>query len=229
MFKVIRLRTILIVVAFVLSVVLVSVGIATTSVEESPKPIYTIVLDAGHGGRDDGCSGANGTKESEINLKVAKILEGYLKTLGVRVVMTRLDGNGLYKSNATNFKVSDMEKRIEIITDAKPDMVISIHQNAYSDPSQHGAQAFFQPSDETSKIFAESVQTQLISVLNSPRLSASAGDYYILNETPYPAVLVECGYLTNPAEESLLRTTDYQQKVAYAIMCGVVKYLNFVR
>lgn len=226
MIKVIKLRTILIVIAFILSCVLVSVGIAVATNKESPKPTYTIVVDAGHGGRDDGCSGKNGTKESEINLKIAKVLKNNLETLGIRVVMTRSDGNGLYSSNATNFKQSDMDKRMEIIRSAKPDMVISIHQNSYTDESLRGAQAFYQENDETSKGFAESIQSQLINILNTPRLESNKGDYYILKESELPAVIVECGYLTNAEEEKLLNTEDYQNKVAYAIMCGVVKYFE---
>ena len=177
-------------------------------------------------GRDDGCSGVNGTKESIINLKISKTLKTYLETLGINVVMTRQDSNGLYEANVDNYKQSDMAKRIEIIEEANPDMVISIHQNSFSDSSQCGAQAFYQEGDEKSKAFAESVQSQLISQLPNARSEANFGDYYLLKESNVSSVLVECGYLTNANEEELLNSTDYQNKVAYSIMCGVVKYFE---
>lgn len=227
MFKVFKLKSVMLVLAIMITSVLCSVGIVhAVAKEDVPKPVYTIVIDAGHGGRDNGCSGSNGSKESEINLDISKKLQMYLHSLGVRVVMTRLDGNGLYSANADNYKQSDMEKRIEIINEASPDMVISIHQNSYADSSQRGAQVFYKESDDISLGFANSVQTQLLSQLTSARKEANAGDYYILNECSVPAIIVECGYLTNVDDEQLLMSDDYQSKVAYAIMCGVVKYFD---
>lgn len=226
MFKVIKLKTIIVVLC-ILVIVGVSLGVViTVGKGDSPKPICTIVVDAGHGGRDKGCSGANGTSESDINLSISKKLKTYLETLGVRVVMTRSDGNGLYRADADNYKLSDMQKRIEIINDTSPDMVISVHQNSYSDTSQKGAQVFYQEGDDVSFEFAGSVQSQLLMQLPNARLEHNAGDYYLLKECGLPAVLVECGYLTNAEEEALLASDEYQSQVAYAIMCGVVKYFD---
>ena len=203
-----------------------SIGVVRAVDKKSPKPVYTIVIDSGHGGRDNGCSGKNGSIESEINLNISRKLKTYLETLGIRIVMTRSDGNGLYKADAENYKLSDMEKRIEIINNAKPDMVISIHQNSYTDNSQRGAQAFYREGDDLSMEFATSIQSQLLSQLPSARMEANDGDYYILNECAVPAVIVECGYLTNTEEEGLLMTEEYRSKVAYAITCGVIKYFD---
>ena len=227
MFKTIKLKNLIIAISLIVASILCSIGIV--SVVESkniPRPKYVIVLDAGHGGRDDGSIGVSGTKESEINLKIARTLKVYLETLGIKVILTRSDGNGLYDANAQNFKVSDMEKRVEIIGKANPDMVISIHCNAYIDSTQIGAQAFFQEADKTSEAFAECLQSQLISQIENARKSHSKGDYYLLKESPCSAVLVECGYLSNPIEEKLLNSVAYQNKISYAIMCGVVKYFN---
>ena len=227
MFKILKLKNLIIAICLIVTSILCSIGIV--SVVESkdiPKPKYVIVLDAGHGGRDEGCLGVTGTKESEINLKIAKTLKVYLETLGIKVVLTRSDGNGLYDANAQNFKVSDMENRVEIIKKANPDMVISIHCNSYTDSTQIGAQAFFQESDEKSEAFAACVQNQLISQIENARKSHSKGDYYLLKESPSPAILVECGYLSNLTEEKLLNSVTYQNKISYAIMCGVVKYFN---
>lgn len=227
MFKVFRLKPILVFVGIFMVSVLLSVGIVGAIKEDNvPRPTYTIVVDAGHGGRDNGCSGGAGTIESDINLKIAKILKNNLETFGIKVVMTRMDGNGLYDAGVENYKQSDMNKRMEIINESNPDMVISIHQNSFSGSSQRGAQAFYQEGDKESLRFAESVQSQLLRQLPGARSECNHGDYYILKESKLPAVLIECGYLTNPDEEILLNSSEYQDKVAYAIMCGVVKYYN---
>ena len=227
MFKTIKLKSVLVALFLVITSILCSVGIvAVVESKAIPKPKYIIVIDAGHGGRDDGCKGVAGTKESEINLKIAKTLKVYLETLDIKVVLTRSDGNGLYESNATNYKASDMAKRVEIIKQARANMVISIHCNSYSDSSQCGAQAFFQEDDEVSQKFAESVQSQLNKQLKNARDFANKGDYYLLKESPATAILVECGYLSNAEEEKLLNSTSHQNKIAYAIMCGVVEYFN---
>lgn len=226
MFKVLKLKPIMVGVALVLISVFLGVGIVAVSSDNVPKSQYTIVIDAGHGGRDDGCTGVSGTKESEINLSIARMLKDNLETLGINVVMTRCDGNGLYKSNVTNFKKSDMSERIKIIEKALADMVISIHQNSYLDSRQRGAQVFYQENDNDSRAFADSVQSQLILQLPNARKECNKGDYYLLKESHVPAVLIECGYLSNEEEEKLLASIDYQQKVSYAIMCGVVKYFG---
>ena len=227
MIRVVKLKPILIAIVVVVITVMTSVGVIMVSGKEAiPRTTFTIVVDAGHGGRDDGCSGKGGVKESEINLKIAKLLKTYLETLDINVVMTRCDGNGLYDAGVDNYKQSDMEKRLKIIEEANPNMVISIHQNSFADSSQRGAQAFYQENDEVSRAFAESVQNQLIAQLSGARLEANDGDYYLLKEASLPAIIVECGYLSNVEEEQLLNTSDYQEKVAYAIMCGVVKYFG---
>ena len=227
MFKTIKLKSVLVALFLIITSILCSVGIvAVVESKAIPKPKYVIVIDAGHGGRDDGCKGVAGTKESEINLKIAKTLKVYLETLDIKVVLTRSDGNGLYESNATNYKASDMAKRVEIIKQARANMVISIHCNSYSDSSQCGAQTFFQEDDEVSQKFAESVQSQLNKQLKNARDFANKGDYYLLKESPATAILVECGYLSNAEEEKLLNSTSHQNKIAYAIMCGVVEYFN---
>jgi N-acetylmuramoyl-L-alanine amidase len=227
MFKIIKLKSVLLVLVVAMVSVTLSIGIVKAVGQvDSPRPIYTIVVDSGHGGRDNGCSGSQGSIESEINLEVAKKLKSYIESFGIRVVMTRSDGNGLYESNVDNYKQSDMQKRLEIINNASPDMVISIHQNSYRDSSQRGAQVFYQEEDDGSMGFANSIQSQLLSQLPEARQESNRGDYYILKECGLPAVLVECGYLTNTEEERLLMTEEYQSKVAYAIMCGVVKYFD---
>ena len=217
----------LLIIAIIIICVIISLGIVSvTEFTNSPFRPYTIVLDAGHGGRDNGCQGANGTIESEINLQITKILEQMLKDFGFRVILTRTDEKGLYDENATNYKVSDMEKRVNIIRRAKPDFVVSIHQNSYSNTHQKGAQVFWQEKNSDSENFAKAIQEALVSQIPNARQEANFGDYYILKESPTSAVIVECGYLTNPEEEALLQSPEYQEKIAYAIVCGIVKYFD---
>lgn len=140
--------------------------------------------------------------------------------------MTRCDGNGLYKSNVDNYKKSDMEERVKIIENANPDMVISIHCNSYADKSVSGAQAYYHDKDEVGRNFAEVVQGVLKSQLANARSEIGKGDYYLLKESGVPAIIVECGYLTNVQDEINLQTNDYQNRISYAIMCGVIKYFD---
>ena len=227
MIKVIKAKNIFIILAIFLVSLILSIGIiAVTEYTETPFLPYKIVLDAGHGGRDNGCSGANGSIESDINLDITLHLKEILQDFGFDVILTRSDKNGLYDQNATNYKVSDMEKRKAIITKSNPDFVISIHQNSYPDTSLKGAQAFYKKGNDECKALASAIQETLVSQIPNAKKEANFGDYYILNESPANAVIVECGYLTNPEEESLLTDTEYQQKLAYAIACGIVKYFD---
>lgn len=181
----------------------------------------TVVIDAGHGGIDGGVSGVNsGIKESQINLAIAKSLKNYLERSGYSVVMTRSNNDGLYDSSASNKKRSDMEKRRQIIERAKPDLVVSIHQNYYPLSSVKGAQVFYSENSETGRAYATVMQNALNGSLGCER-AVKSGDYFVLNATAYPALLIECGFLSNPEEERLLVKATYQKKIAYAIFGAI--------
>ena len=185
-----------------------------------------IVLDAGHGGIDAGVTGVlTKTKESELNLAVVKKLEKYLLGAGMSVVLTRSTDAGLYGIANKNLKRKDMEKRREIIENAKPSLVVSVHMNKYSLSERRGAQVFYKKGDESAKILADSVQDCFNSMEEAVReCSALTGDYYILNCTNYPSIIAECGFLSNPQDEALLITDEYQDAVAYTIFKGIVGY-----
>ena len=192
-----------------------------------PKFNYTIVIDAGHGGRDAGCSGVNtDVKESDLNLAISKKLQKYLCDFGFNVVMTRQSQDGLYSENVNNFKKDDMSKREKIINECNADMLISIHLNSYSTMSERGAQAFFEETNNDSILLSNSIQTQLVNNVPNARKNANKGDYYILKTKNIPCSLVECGFLSNPEEEALLITEEHQKQVAYAIFCGIIDYIN---
>ena len=197
-----------------------------TQADSLVKFNYTIVVDSGHGGRDAGASGINtGAKESDISLAISKKLQQYLINFGFDVVMTRETSDGLYSETATNFKKDDMEKRSKLINKSNADMIVSIHLNSFPGISEKGAQAFYEPSNEKSISLSNHIRNQLVNNLPNARENTNKGDYYILKtKSDIPCSLIECGFLSNPDEEALLITEEYQQKVAYAIFCGIVEY-----
>lgn len=180
----------------------------------------TIVIDPGHGGIDGGVVGVNtGKKESDVNLGISLSLRHFLREAGYTVVMTRESDVDLAESGQP-FKKSDMQARKKIIDDASPDFVLSVHQNSYPRKDISGAQVFYAPGSEQGKENANKVQSVLNGALSSDRV-AKSGDYYILQCSGAPSLLVECGFLSNPTEEALLVTTEYQQKVAYALCTSI--------
>jgi len=211
-----------------LCVVIVFVLVVSIMTKPASTPMYeyTIVIDAGHGGIDGGVVGVSGeTKESDINLEYALRLGEYFESMSVNVVYTRTTKDGLYSAFSDNKKADDMKERQKIIEKAKPDLVISIHQNGYISPNQRGITAFFNPKIEASKQLATIMQDRFKENIEHARSEALAGDYYILNCTNYVGVLVECGFLTNAEDEALLKTKEYKEKVCYQIFSSVIKYL----
>lgn len=188
---------------------------------------FVVVLDAGHGGKDPGKIGINGSIESEINLSIVLKLQKYLEENGVTVVLTRNDDNGLYDEGASNKKRSDMQRRCEIVNEVNPDMLVSIHQNSYSSEGVKGAQVFYYKNSQDGEKIAKIIQDCLIKEVDNDngREHKENSNYYILKNVECPAVIIECGFLSNPSEAELLVTTEYQEKLAIAIGNGVIKYL----
>ena len=185
----------------------------------------TVVIDPGHGGRDGGVVGSStGEKESDINLGIAKSLRHFLREAGYEVVMTRESDVDL-ATDGEGFKKSDMLARKAIIDEAAPDLVVSVHQNFYPMKDVHGAQVFYAASSSEGREYAERMQSVLNASLDCDR-EAKSGDYYILQCSSSPSLLVECGFLSNPTDEANLVTAAYQQKVAYAIATGVRSLLE---
>ena len=191
-----------------------------------PKSKYTIVIDAGHGGRDGGSIGANGSVEKELNLDYAKSLQKLLTKSGINVVMTRSTDNGLYNEKADNKKLSDMRSRRDIINNSTPDLVISIHMNSFPLDSCKGAKTFYQIGSNTSFEAAKSIQNSLNYYVPNASKTVSSGDYYILNCTKYTSVLIECGFLSSPEEEHLLTSDAYREEFTYSIYRGIMLYLG---
>lgn len=187
-----------------------------------------VVIDAGHGGTDPGKIGVGGSKEKDINLIIAKKVKSYLEANDVRVIMTREEDKELCPENASSRKVQDMKKRIEIIEEAAPRLVVSIHQNSYTEEYVKGAQVFYYENSEEGEKLAATLQQELIDSLKpeKARQIKANSSYYLLKKTKVPIVIAECGFLSNYEEERLLNTEEYQDKVAWAIHMGIIKYLN---
>lgn len=141
---------------------------------------------------DPGKVAADKTEEKDINLAISKKLESKLKENGISVLMTREDDSGLYDENSTNKKAEDMKKRVEIINESKPTLVVSIHQNSYTDPSVKGAQVFYYTHSDASKKIAEDMQELLREVdTGNTRQAKADSTYYMLKKTEVPTVIIE--------------------------------------
>ena len=215
--------------AILLGIILIcsAVGVCfAVKATSSPKPEHTIVIDAGHGGRDGGTVGSGGAIESRLNLDYALTLKQMCESFGFGVVMTRENMNGLYDENAPNKKRSEMEKRKKIIDESDADIVISLHMNGFPLPSAEGAQVFYGKGNEAGQALAESVTTSLSRDFESARDYCTVGDYFVLNCTDKAGVLVECGFLSNSSEEKLLQSREYRQKFCYSLLYGIITYFQ---
>ena len=186
------------------------------------------MIDAGHGGFDPGKVGIDGQLEKDINLSIAKKLKAYLEASDVNVVMTRDTDTGLYQSGDSHKKVSDMRRRCDIINEARPDLVVSIHQNSYHQEEINGGQVFYYKTSQNGKRLAEILQERFDYVLGEAnrRVAKANDNYYLLLHVKEPIVIVECGFLSNRKEAKALESEDYQDRMAWTIHMGVMEYLN---
>jgi len=201
--------------------------VSASSLASQTRPIFTIVVDPGHGGLDPGSIGyKTKTKESDINLAVSLLLEKKLSDFGFNVVLTRQTKDGLYGISTKNYKKRDMQKRKDIINAINPNLVVSVHMNSYVRHNLRGAQVFYDKHSTESEQLALAIQDQFAERLPASDKGISIGDYYMLKCTPAPSVIAECGFLSNEADEKLLITKEYQEKLADCIFKGIVAYLN---
>ncbi len=210
---------VMIVAQFVLTAVLCSNLFRPVSLVD-----LTVVVDAGHGGVDGGVQSQSGVKESDLNLDYAKTLGEFFERCGFNVVYTRKTHDGLYGLATNGFKMRDMKKRKEIICDATPHFVISIHMNKFAQSSRSGPQVFFQQDNADGCLLAQSIQS-VFNRFTGNEHEAIAGDYYICRESPCAAVIVECGFLSNGEETKKLQTESYRRQLCEKIFEGVMLYL----
>ena len=184
---------------------------------------YTVVIDAGHGGDDPGAIGSS-TKieEADINLTIAKKLRNELKLLGMTVIMTRENHHALAQT-----KAADMQKRREIIEASNQDITVSIHQNFFEDSSVSGPQVFYAEGSAEGEKLATAIQNAMNKeLLPAKNRVQKSSNYYIVQSGTAPSVIVECGFLSNTAEEALLQKKQYQLAIVRAIVEGIGNYLE---
>lgn len=200
--------------------------VETVSVPVSNK---VIVVDAGHGTPDEGAESSNRTTEAEINLKIALKLQKLLEQSGTTVILTRSDENGIYESNSDSIrekKISDMHNRVTIGNESGADIFISIHLNKINESQYDGWQTFYKKGSEESKSLAEYIQESLNNSMQreNNRIPAMLNSIYLMKNIEIPICLVECGFLSNPEEEQLLLTDEYQERLAWGIFNGINDY-----
>lgn len=184
-----------------------------------------VVIDAGHGGPDPGKPGKYGKDEDELNLEIAQKLRELIEESGGIVVMTREDDT-LSDSSLSK----DLKNRVIKANEVIADVLISIHLNSFSQSKYKGAQVFYQNNSEKGKLLAELIQQELRNTLDpdNDRMAKSSNSYYLLRNAKMPAVIVECGFMSNPEEEKLLNDENYQYKIAWAIYKGLIHYFQKV-
>lgn len=197
------------------------------------KEIPTIIIDAGHGGIDGGTQTSDGTLEKDINLSIALMLKDILTNLGFNeIIMTRETDKSIHDEGVQgirNQKISDIKNRLNIIESNDNAVFISIHQNYFSQEKYSGAQIFYSKNNPDSEKLAQTIRLSLINNLqkdNTREIKQSGKEIFLLNKSTAPAVMVECGFLSNAAEAKLLKTEEYQRNIAFFIAMGIIDYIN---
>ncbi len=195
----------------------------------SPSPV--IIIDAGHGGMDGGAVGVDGQIEKEINLSIALKLDVMLRAYGFQTILTRDSDKSIHSAEAQTVrqqKTSDLKNRLKLLEDTSSGILISIHQNKYSQSSAHGTQVFYGRNCAESKELAEMLQKTITGYLqpeNKREVKQATKDIYILYQASKPAVMVECGFLSNSSEAERLMDEEYQEQIAFSICAALMNCL----
>ena len=191
----------------------------------------TIIIDAGHGGEDGGAVSDNGILEKDINLVISNNTADFLTICGFDTKKTRTDDSSLSNDEESIRlrKVADMKKRLEIFNSSDNNIIISIHQNKFTESKYYGTQIFYSPNSDGSKKLAENIKFTIKSLLqpqNERECKKAGNDIYLLKNSNNPAVIVECGFLSNPSECQNLTDPIYQKQMAFSIVTGFLDYHN---
>ena len=208
-------------------------GRVVTAVAPAAEEGRILILDAGHGGEDGGASSASGSRESDINLDIVLKTEALMAFLGVRTELTRSEDRSMHSDGASTLhekKVSDLKNRVEFVNSIPDAMLISVHQNYFTDPRYGGAQVFYSVGD-VSRQWGEGTQEILRQVLdpgNDRAAKVIADNVYLFSHINCPAILVECGFLSNGEEASLLLTDVYQRKISLALAGAYLQEIQMI-
>ncbi len=216
--------------AVTLMICLLGSRTVTVMAENIPPERNTrILLDPGHGGVDGGAVSCTGVSESQVNLEIALRLRSVFQLLGYETHMVRESDISVYTKGETiaQKKVSDLKHRVQIVNDLENALLLSIHQNHFTDGRYSGPQVFYAKTTG-SQALAEKLQDKLNAALSpgSSRRAQKTSGVYLMEHIQRPGVLIECGFLSNSREEALLRTPNYQKKVSAVIACSVAEYLS---
>lgn len=204
---------------------------AVTAISEvTPLPNrWCIVIDAGHGGVDGGATSCTGILESAINLDISMRLNDLFHLLGYETLMIRNSDISVYTEGESIAakKMSDLKQRVKLVNETEKALLISIHQNHFSDSRYYGAQVFYAKGTE-SETLAKKLQSSLVTSLNpgSKRMTKKANGVYIMEHILCPGVLIECGFLSNPTEEAKLRDKEYQKLLCCVIAATITQYID---
>lgn len=226
-------------IAIIIMILMTIYGMLTTSTETiidaSNEAVNNqkikILIDPGHGGVDPGTSGDLKIAEAPINLEISTKLMKFLEGGGFEAEMTRYDDTGLYTEKSSTIRAKkneDLNNRVDAINNSNADLAISIHLNSFPQKQYYGAHVFYKKNCEISKIAGEMLQDNLKEILDKDnnRVPQAKKDIRIMDNSTIPTILIECGFLSNNEEEKKLITDDYQEKIAWAIYTGLVKYFN---
>ncbi len=192
-----------------------------------------VVIDAGHGGFDSGTIGVDGlTLEKDINLDIANRVNALLTAFGINTVTVR-DTDKSVESDSSlrqkSAKISDIKNRLALAESIDNSVLLSIHQNHYGDPAVNGAQVFYSKNNPLSAVLAQQIQNSIVKLVqteNNRSIKESTSGIYILDKASVPAVMVECGFLSNYNELQLLKNEYYRKKISFSIAIGVLEYLK---
>lgn len=194
--------------------------------------VKTVIIDAGHGGFDGGAVAPDGTVEKDINLKISNLISDMLKTAGYKVVLTReadVSTDDVETDTIAIRKKSDLKNRLKLMKDYPDAIFVSIHLNKFTTSAARGSQVFYNGKVSESKQLGECIQNSIVSLLQpeNTRVNKQAtSSTYLLYNATLPAVLVECGFLSNKAELELLKDENYQKKMALCCFLGITDYFS---
>jgi len=227
------MKKILIITILILSLSFISISLIRANLQrERPIEVYysiTIVLDAGHGGKDGGASSRDGLVERDLVFNITQMVEENLRLHGFNVIMTRYDEHDLASEYATNRKREDLNRRVEILNSNENAIAVSIHANAINNARWRGAQTFYDPKSLENKELATHIMDAMrVNIDGVTREQRPISNIYILRNSGIPTALVEVGFLSNPEEARLLACKEYQRLMAYSIFEGILSYIEFM-
>lgn len=190
----------------------------------------TVIIDAGHGGFDGGAVAKDGTVEKDINLQIALRVAKHLEFNGYNVILTRSEDSGTEDNSNLSIpkrKRSDLENRLNVMCENRDAVFVSIHLNKFTTSAASGAQVFYSKNYDEARVLAQSIQDNIVALLqplNDRVIKQGSSSAYLLKNAKVPAVIVECGFLSNSIELEKLKSVEYQSQMAFAISGGIINF-----